>query len=260
MMFGHPQLVYMQRPEHFGASYDRGGERFGREGGKMLAELLRRRQAGSMGGQHPGFEGMGGHQSPFLGRHGMSPMMGAHPRYGFATPMGMAPGMGMGPGMGTAHMGMGMNPHMSFGLGRPPLSPSPYGRQIPSPFGYGSPGPPRAHAFAPQRRRAHSPFSRSGRSHFAAHRMYDCYDEDDEYEEEYRIPPPGHNVGSRVRGQPCRYMAPPSRRRRHPRRMFEESEDEYDDCDDYEGDFDDEDGFESLLSRQSPRMRLRGGF
>ncbi|KAH5197093.1 hypothetical protein HBH68_132240 [Parastagonospora nodorum] len=273
-MLGHPQLGYMQRPELYGASYDHGGERFSRERGRMLAELLRRRQAGFMGGQHPGFEGMEGRQSPFLGGHGLSPMMGGHP-----PPMTMAPcmgmGPGMGPGMGRAHMGMGMglgmglgmggmgmNPHMSFGLGRPPLSPSPYGRQRPSPFGYGSPGPPRAHSFAPQRRRAHLPLSRSGRSHFAPYRMYDDDGdyEDDEYEDEYRIPPPGHNVGGRMRGQPCRYMAPPSRRRGHPRRMFEELEDEYDDHDDYEDGFDDEDGFESLFSRQSPRMWLRGGF
>lgn len=274
MMLGHPHLAYMQRPEHYGASHDHGGEGSVRERGRMLADLLRRRQAGLMGGRHSGFEGIGGRQSPFLGGHGMSPMMGGHPRYGFPPLMGLASGMVMGPGMGRAHMGMGtgmgmgmgmggmgMSPHMGFGLGRPPLGSSPYGRQRPSPFGYGSPGPPRAHSFAPQRRRAHSPFSRSGRSHFAPHRMYDDYDDDDdEYEDEYRMPLPGHNVGGRMRGQPCRYMPPSSRRRGHPRRMFEESEEEYDDYDDYEDDFDDEDGFESLFSRHTPRMRLRGKF
>jgi hypothetical protein len=259
-MFLHPQGGYAQRPQYHDAPYGREPEPFRREQERMLAQLLRQRQSGLVGGHAPGLGGMGGHQSPFLSRHGMSPMMGGYPHHGLPPQMVMGPGMGMPMGLMGMSPHMGRSPHLSIGLGmdmglgQPPFGHSSYGRRRQSPFGYDSPGPPRAHSFLPhQQRHAYSPFGGARHSPFSPPSM--MFGDDDYYEDMYRTPP-RHHLGRSMRSQP--FGLPPqrrSRRRDYQRSMFGESEDEYEDYEDYDDDYDDEDMFGSHFSGQSPYLR-----
>jgi hypothetical protein len=262
-MFGiPPHHGHMHRPKHFHDSFSRGGESAGhdleRERERLLAHLFRQRRGGVFPGsyQHPALGGMGAHQPPLSGAHGMPPMMGGFPRQGFPPPMGIPPGMGLGMGMGMP----GMGPHMGYmgmgtGLGRPPFghSPfehhSPFERQRPSLFGYGGPGPPRAHPSLPQHHHGCSPFS--SRTVFE--------NEDDDFGDDYRMPP-RRGLGRQMRGG-YRFASRHPSRRRGPWRSFSgNSEDDFDDYDEYDDEFGEDDGFEQLFSRQPAQPRWRVGY
>ncbi|KAF2821164.1 hypothetical protein CC86DRAFT_459326 [Ophiobolus disseminans] len=284
-VLGHPHRGYMHRPKYYEESCSGGSDGLGRDHERLLADLLRRRQAGMFGGQHPGLGGMGGHHPglgrmgghppPFMGGQGMHPMMGRPgfpppmgmvPSMGMGMSMGMPPGMGMGMGMGMPRgTGMGMHPGMGMGMGMGPgigmgmgmgmgPSRSPF---LHSPFGHGGPGPPRAHFFPPNRH-AHSPFSHSHsrQSPFSSRRMFD---DDDDYDDDYRMPS-RHRHSRQMRGGFRFASRNPARRRGYRPGMLDESDDDFDEYEDYDENFEDEDDYESYVPRRSPQRRWRGGY
>jgi hypothetical protein len=216
----------------------------------------------------PGLVGTGVHQPPFLGRHGMAPIMGAPLRQVFPLPTGMGREMGMGVDMGMPDMGMHSHKNMGLGLGRSSFVHLPFESQRHSPLGYGDPGPPRAHSFLPQRRHRYLPFSPLGHSLYAPPRtMFDGEDDDDEYdsEDECHIPPRRVFV-RQTRGGYRFASRHPSRRRGLRRGLREDSEncfgnfDNFDDYKDYEDDLGSEDEFERFHPRRSPHLRWRGWY
>jgi hypothetical protein len=278
-MFGHHQGGYARRPKCYDAPYDRVPEFFGREHEKILAQILRQRHGGLMGGHSPRLGGIEGHQPPFLGRHGMSPMMGGYPHHSLPPQMGMGPGigipmgLGMGSGMGVGS-GLGMSPRLGtrphtgmspqlamgleigmggMGLCQYPFGVSSHGRRRHSPFGYDSPGPPRTHSFLLQPRHAYSPFGGARHSPLSPPGM--MFGGDEDYDDMYRTPA-RHHLARPMRPQP--FGVPPqrrSRRRDYQRSIFGESEDEYDDYDDYDDEYDEDDILESYFSGHSPHLR-----
>ncbi|KAF2025675.1 hypothetical protein EK21DRAFT_93066 [Setomelanomma holmii] len=228
------------RQKHYADSSSSASEDSNHHRERMLADLLRQRQAQMFGSHQPGIGGMHRHSPLFLGGRGM---MGGYSTHG--SPMGMGLGMGMGMGFGGGMgmgSGMGMHPAMGMpvglgmgvgmGAGRSLYGHSPYATSRHTPFGYGSPGPPRAHSFR-------SPFSHSRHSSYSS--MFTGTEDD--FEDDYRMPsrPIFGRRGRIGLGLPSRR----SRRRRGftPGPYFDDSDDDFDDYDDYEDDWDDDDDY-----------------
>jgi hypothetical protein len=260
-MLGIPPRRHMHHPKHYEDTCSSGSDGYGRDRDRLFAEFFRQRQGRIFDGSHPGLGRMGGHQPGFMGGRGMSPMMGGYPRQGYSSPMGM--GIGMHPGMGGMPPGMGSGYGIGMGMGlgisptRSPLGHSPFGRQRHSPFRFNSLGPPRAHSMSSPHRHGYSPYS--GPLPFPTPR-YNPFQHpimyDDDMDSDYDM--------SRRRGYPRRGMGRdrysnryPNTRRLRPS-MYDDSDDEFDECEDWDDEFDDEDEFEAYVPRRQRYPRWRG--
>lgn len=246
---------------------DRERQAFRQERDRFFINLIRQRHE-SNSGYHSPFRRGDSRTSSIPLMPGMAPIMGGHQRCGFAPGMDMAPDialalgmMGASPHMNMCHsMGMGMGMGERFAPSRPSLRHHPpYIRQRHAPSSYNSPGPPRAHPFMPPHRSAHSLFSHPPRSPFSSSETTlfgDDDSDDDDLEGEYSLPI-RRSFGRHPRRSHRHSSRYPSRRRRYPSSMFEDSEDENDHYDNYEDDFDDEDGLAEYFSRLLPASRSR---
>jgi hypothetical protein len=252
----------MYPPKYYQEPYFHSSEGLGRAQERMLAEFFRQRQGALFnGGYHPAFEGRREQLPPSLSSHGSGPVIGAHLRHSYPSPMSTVPGVHIG-------LGMSMSPHVGMGIGigmvpgRQPFGhslsrrDSLLGRERYSPFGFGSPCPPQAHSFPPCNHHAPSAFSRPYHSPFMSSRM--TFDD----LENNRCVPSRHYAGRQMRGGYKFASQYPSMRSGLQSGLFEDFEDDFDECEDYDNSFEyeDEDEFEGHCFRRPLCLRWRGGY